>query len=380
MNIIMTLIGNNLKIIFGKRSRIFGYIIIPILICIGLLVVTANSKASTVNIGIVDKDSSKLSINMIEYLRNTEDFIIEEIDEEDAESLISTRTKDVVLVIPDEFEANIYNNQVKDVELLSIKGESVTAFVEEYLNFYINNMQEIYHASEGDEIKFNEIFEEYSTDGTKFNVFYSIDIRQIKSSVKLSFGMFIIIILIICSITANLILVEKKERTYYRICSAPVLRRQFFIAHALLNTLIVFFQITIVMIAIQLIGIKMYIPRYQLLIVLMAFGLVAVSLSMMIVLCSKSSAMVNTLTNLIITPTSLIAGCLWPRGIMPNFLIKISYFIPQTWVIDAIEKLQAGVDFSGIYINISVILLFAVVFGLVAIYKINKNSEISTFV
>jgi ABC-2 type transport system permease protein len=82
----------------------------------------------------------------------------------------------------------------------------------------------------------------------------------------------------------------------------------------------------------------------------------------------KSKKQLASITNIIVMPTSLIAGCMWPRDIMPDFMIKISNFIPQTWVLKGMTDLitrNSGVN--AILIPSAVLLLFASVFFIVGI-------------
>jgi hypothetical protein len=39
-------------------------------------------------------------------------------------------------------------------------------------------------------------------------------------------------------------------------------------------------------------------------------------------------------------PTCLIAGCMWPREFMPDFMLKLSNFVPQTWILKGLSNNQ----------------------------------------
>lgn len=84
--------------------------------------------------------------------------------------------------------------------------------------------------------------------------------------------------------------------------------------------------------------------------------------------------------NLIITPSCLLAGCFFPMEIMPDTVRKISSFLPQHWLLDMINKLQEGQTLGSLYVNMAILLAFAVVFALIAIFRFGRNNDVRQFV
>jgi ABC-2 type transport system permease protein len=121
-------------------------------------------------------------------------------------------------------------------------------------------------------------------------------------------------------------------------------------------------------------------PFWQMLVVMMVFALVAVGISLVIVAFASSSSAANSFTNLIITPTCLLAGCFFPIDMMPKTLQKIADFMPQRWVLDIITKLQQGTSFESLYLNIMILLAFAIAFFLLAIYKFSRNNSVKNYI
>ena len=76
----------------------------------------------------------------------------------------------------------------------------------------------------------------------------------------------------------------------------------------------------------------------------------------------------TSLTAIVIMPTSLLAGCMWPRELMPDFLLKIADFVPQSWVIIGMTDLVSrGSEISSVFKPSMVLLIFAAVFFVAAI-------------
>jgi len=112
----------------------------------------------------------------------------------------------------------------------------------------------------------------------------------------------------------------------------------------------------------------------------MSFGAVAVSIGLLIVVFSNSTASANNLSTLIITPSCMLGGCFWPVSIMPQYIQKLSDFIPQSWALGAIRKIQTGAQFQEILSNILILLAFAITFFLISIYKMKKDKNVQKFI
>lgn len=381
MRNILLIVFNMLKVTFRKKSNIIVYIILPVVINAGLIGTFGNDKSSKVRMGVVNKDNTVISINMISYLDGTGKFDMQNVDEVDVDEKISSRKLDFALIIPENFGESVYNGKPEILKIVSIKGIEVTAWIENYSNLYIKNLMDIYNASKGNKQVFEEIYNGYNNGNFRITTEAIKDKSMNKVITRTSIGMLLFFILIACSTTANLILKEKRERTYHRICSSPISNRGYVFSNIIVNIFITFIQIVMVLFFMKKIfNIETYVPTMQMIVILMSFGLAAVGIGMLIMVFSNSTSASGTITSLVATPTCMLSGCFWPKNFMPNFLQKFSDFIPQTWAMDAINKIQTGKSFSQIRINIFILLGFASVFFLVAVYKMKKSNNVEKFI
>lgn len=65
---------------------------------------------------------------------------------------------------------------------------------------------------------------------------------------------------------------------------------------------------------------------------------------------------------------------------MPVSMQKIAFFVPQRWALDAVQKLQSGLGFEGIMMNLAILLAFSAALLLVAIYRFARTGNIQKFV
>jgi ABC-2 type transport system permease protein len=70
----------------------------------------------------------------------------------------------------------------------------------------------------------------------------------------------------------------------------------------------------------------------------------------------------------------MLGGCFWPVAMMPGYMQKISYLMPQWWALNAIQKMQSGEALNAIQLNIIILLAFASALFLIAVYKFSLES------
>ncbi|WP_461204710.1 ABC transporter permease [Clostridium sp. DL1XJH146] len=379
MNNIWLIFKNSLKLLFSKKINIFTYILLPILSTFLIIVVFGSGDSTKLTMGVVNNDKSDLSDDMIDYLEETEIFKKKVITEDEIEDKVINGEVTFVLSIGENFEETILNGQKTNVEIISIKGKDATIWVENYVNYYIRNLKDIEIATEGDKNDFYSIYENQKDGDLKFSAEKLKDQYTDKTVGRQGIGFFIMFILYGAANTANLILKERRERTYQRICTAPVTAKEYILGNMLVNLFIIIIQISSVMLLINLMGINIFIRGIDLFIVLVLFGLCAIGLGMIIMAFSKSSAESGNLSTLLIVPTCMLGGCFWEVEVMPNSVQRISDFMPQRWAIDALDKLQQGKSFYDIKLNLLVLLVFALVFFAITASKMKNTEKTSSF-
>ena len=371
---------NVLRSVLKKKSSFIIYLIIPVLcILLSLALYSSSGNGSSV-VGIEDNDRSTISEDMIKTMSSNDKFKIRSIDEKDIKSSIVSQKVDCVLVVPKGFEDSIRSGNAEKLKLISIKGESVTSWIKNYTNYYIRNLVDISKASEGNAQMFNKIYDGQKNGEASVSSSSVKDKYSGKATTQQGIGLFILFILVGSSTTANFILKEKENRTYFRIFCAPVNSSIYIIGNIIANIAIICVQvIAIILVQRHILNIDTNIPDIELFTILMDFGLASVAFGMLIVAFSKTRYQASSLSTLLITPTCMLSGCFWPGELMPDMMQKISKFFPQAWVIDAISKGQNGGGFSKIAFDLAIIFAFAFVFFLVGVYKLRINDDVSNF-
>lgn len=381
MSNVLLLTFNTLKLIFRKKGNIILYFLLPLAGILLSVVAYGNTGSSPVNLAVVDKDKSMMAGDFMQSLTQEGKFKLTTIEEKNIDQEITSNQAEAVLVIPQGFAEGVYQENLKPIEIVSIKGEAATAWIQNYTNIYLKNLHDLAAASGGNRDTFNTIYNHFKQDKLALKVSAVKDQAQSKGMTAQSIGFLIMFMMLGAGNVAEIIQKEKINRTYYRICAAPVTSRTYVFGNVLTNLVIVMIQVFLTLLFMtRVFNIQIFIPFWQLYMILVLFGLVAIGLGLLIIAFTNDSKQAGTLQNLIITPTCMLAGCFWPLDVMPKAIQRIADFLPQTWVITAVQKLQEGGTLSQVSINLSIIVAFALSFFLIAAYRFSRNNSVKTFV
>lgn len=386
MRTILTLVLNTFKITFRKKGNIIIYLLLPLLGILFSLALYSGDDSTSVKIGLVDHDKSLLSSDFAAGLKTAEGYDLSFISEEEMNGKLFSQSLDAVVIIPQGYENSITQashpgNSPLKMKLISLQGQETTVLLEHYINLYTGNLADLALASGGNPQSFLKMHEQYKDNALEVRQIKLEDRSTNKDITLQSLGFLIMFVMLGAGLTSHFILNEKKDRTYYRILSAPVSSRQYITANIAASLAIVAIQIVIILLALKhLFKIETFVPDLLLFAILLLFGLVAIGIGLITTAFTSSSYMAGTLSTLIITPTCMLGGCFWPVAIMPGYMQKISHLMPQWWALNAIQKMQSGDALNAICLNIIILLAFASALFLIAVYKFSHASNVKKFI
>ncbi|WP_211745621.1 ABC transporter permease [Paenibacillus sp. Marseille-Q4541] len=376
------LIRKTLAGTFRSKRNWFIYLGLPIIGVLISMFLYSNNSSGALHIGIVNKDGNqtitKDTIRFLEGLNHMEVIVT---DEETLSSDIAAGKLDSGIVIDPGFGASVREGRPDHINIISVKGAQVTTYVKSMLQSYIANVAVIGKESQGDDALFNKIYAAYTQQSYQLSAETLKDTSNTKTMTYQSIGFLVMFMMFSAVNMSEMILKEKENRTFLRLLSSPVSARTYVLSNVVVNGMIMLLQIVITLVVMKnVFHIDSGISYGQMIISLLLFALTAISLSLMLVAFAKSTSGAGAMQNLIITPTCLLAGCFFPMDIMPDTIRKISSFTPQHWLLDMINKLQQGQELGSLYLNMVILIAFATVFALIAIYRFGRNNDIRQFV
>jgi ABC-2 type transport system permease protein len=375
------LVLNTLKVTFRKKSNYIVYFALPILGLVMSMTMHAGTGTNKLSIGIINMDNGILSNDIINSLSKTESFEVVQIDSDSIDELLMDDKLSCAVIFPKNLLEGFLSGNPKKIEIVSVRGKETTIWLENYIKLYTDNIYMLARASGGKRAVFDKLYEGYKNQKVHLEIAKVDDQANDKSIVFTSLGFLIMFVMIGTGNTAEIILKDKRNRTYFRICSAPVKPGEYVLSNAITNIIIVLIQICLLIFIMRWVfKINTYVPDWQMVVILGCFGLVAISIGMMIVALARSSYEAGVASTLVITPSCMLAGCFWPVEYMPAIMQKISYFIPQRWALDAVQALQRGAAFHDVAGNLVVLMAFAAVFFVLSAYRFSTTDDVSRFI
>ncbi|MFD0048050.1 ABC transporter permease [Actinomycetes bacterium NPDC127524] len=381
MRDLLWLVRNTLKITFKQKKNIFMYVCMPIFgILISLMAYSGNQKM-VLHVGAVNQDGSMIASDAIDFLKGLDKVKVSVIDAADVQGKLISGSLDSVITLDSGYGESVLNGNPGHIRLISIKGAEINSFIKSYLYQYNDNMAAIGRASGGDLQTFEVINNHYQSSDFKLTTKSLNDTSKNIGMTRQAIGFLIMTMLMGAGNMSEIILSEKQSRTYFRLLSAPVNARQYIASNIIVNMIVMSFQVLLTLILMTAVfHIDILIPFWEAAAVLLLFALISVGISLIVTSFSNSRNAAGALQNLIVIPTVMLSGCFWPVEVMPDSIQKIAVFLPQRWVLDTLSKLQEGSTLLHLYLNLLILISFASVFFLLAIYKLSKNNDTRNFV
>jgi ABC-2 type transport system permease protein len=317
---------------------------------------------------VLDFDKTNTSRVVIEKLQASKYFKVNyypESEEELLSSVVSGKVK-TGFIIPKHFQANILNSRPTQVQLLVDGSESSVAQQASntasliLLNFNSMILTET--------IGFNPNLIE-----TRSRVLFNPDLKSANFMIPGLLG--VLMQIITAFITALAIVKEKEKGTLEQLMVSPVGQGGLLIGKLIPYGLIGFFQyllITFVMVFLFKVPIH---GSYFLLTILSTFFLFT-SLSIGLFISTKSANLAQTtqLLQLVIIPSILLSGFIFPRDNMPPIMSFIGYFIPLTYFLDILRGIIIrGAGFNDVIHDVIPLLLYGIVIMYFAIRQFKKQ-------
>lgn len=381
MKDVLWLVRNTLSKTFRKKRNVLLYIGLPFISIFIAFLVYGGSGVKTLHVGIVDKDHSQITTDTAHFLSGLGNVKTAAIPQSELKSQLADGKLDCAIIFEKGFAASVRSGNPAHIRMASIKGAEVTKFVQSYLYQYIDHIVSISKVSSGNEQTFQTMYDEFQKASYKVKTIHLQDLSQSSDLTYQTMGVLILFMLMSAFSLSELILAERENRTYFRLLSSPVSAGKYVLSNVLCNLIVMAVQIALITAAMKYVfHMTMNLSIWQLSAVMFLFAWISTGISLMMVSLSNSRSAFNSLQSLIAVPTCMLSGCFWPVEIMPKALQKVSDFLPQRWTLETLDKLQTGHPLSSLYLNILILIAFALCFFLFAIYQFSRNRNTHNFV
>lgn len=381
MKEILVIAKNILRLMYRKKAYFLTMVILPIVVNVLIMFMYTDS-GSQFTLGVVNNDkNARLSTEFVSAIKDTKNYTVKNLSLDNVNKYVSDGKVDCAVIIPEGFEKSVLDGSFKNIEIKSIRGTDITSWIESFIDGYMKDVTDFSKASGGNKDLFYSMIDGYKIKTMKVTTMRLNNSYQSNRIVEQAVGMLVMFMLFNSNMATSLIIKEKRERTFFRILSSPATRKQYMGGNVFADVILNIIQIVFILISFKFIlNINLGISMINLFVILLLFGIVSISFGILIVSLSESAEQAGNLATFLILPTSMVAGCMWPISVMPDFMIKIANFLPQRWAIDAVSTVQNSGGLQDAIPQLLILVMFAVVFFLIAAYEFKRKESVKNFI
>ena len=362
----MTVLLNNLRRIFLKPVNIVLMVVVPIVL--NLMFISIYNTEQRYEVGIIDLDDSKLTAAIIEEMQiaaNTHEY---ENDDSVINSALLNSVINMAIRFPENYAQDMIDGKGPKVEIFAIEENSDAIPLTMLVAGIGTNCNEIGKLCEGDEDKFYEVVDDY-LEGTFQTEYENFDLskgEEIERAVN-SLGYLAMGMMFLMSFATTLLLEDKVNRVYSRILTTPTTRASYLLQHLLSYVIVAAVQVVLIITLLPVImegelsfgdtfGVTL-----QVMLVTLIFATACIAIGLTISRFSKNNVVAGAFVSLVNLPVLMLGGCMWPRDLMPEWLQKVSEFVPTTWFLKAAEEVLYENGLGAAWKEIALLLGLAVV-------------------
>ncbi len=351
--------------------------------------ITGDDTISRIKIGLIDHDRTALSADFRHYMTDTLNIqLIEDQTFEELSMTLINRNISVIVEIPENFENAMVNGHPEDLIATSLSDFENAAFVDAYLNSYMNSINILGVSAAGDKDVFHELLHESEnrkisirstavpklTSGLADDEMVFIDDSVYADSFLPSMGFYMMFGFFFAISIAFMVFDDRSSGIFHRIQSTPVTSAQYIIGSTLFGVVNGLLIIGLFFAYLFLSRTKIGVPYGNTILLMVLMMLFMVGFALMLALIMKSKSSVLTVIFAYSSMASMIGGAWFPIEFGPDSLQKLAKITPNYWFMDAFNKMQEN-SRANIVSNIIVLVLFIVLVYLVSAIRFTQNKN-----
>lgn len=307
---------------------------------------------SEINIAFINLDDGAFG-EMIEETINGMDFIKPiSVREDEVEEYIRNGKIDLAVIVAEgASEADL--SQTKPVQIIKSQDSELADYMEVILNTKINSYQ--------------------SGAASPFSVMQN-DVGKKGVPITNALGIIIFKMLGCASLLAGLIIMEQKtgirDRIYMSKTKLSVYlagRGAVFFVHLLLFSVVYFLAAKLFRF-----DFAMKYPS-QILVIFVVLSVFTTAFGLLLSAFAKDDGAVWSFGVMVLLPTSILSGALFPFEAMPKPLRAVGSIFPQRWIARAVEILQEGGSVADTVLPLAGVLVLSVVFFVIASVQLSRG-------
>ncbi|GAA0182503.1 hypothetical protein SH2C18_48720 [Clostridium sediminicola] len=342
---------NTIKRLLKEISTITFIIILPIMAAF----ITDIVYKGNINLSIAVSDNGNYDGEFLEFMKDTGKYEINMIEDIELEKSIKNKDFNIGIAFPNGFIEDINSEKINKISIISDKNDSsvkeIGGLIDDYYGMIIKGIPT----------------DEYKTNLVNSN-------KYIKPQISL--GLITMFILMFTGTGIGMLLEDKKAKTFMRIYSTPIRRRDMVFGHLLANFLLGSLQILIFMfVNTTILKFQWGISFINIYLLLLLFLIVSIGISISLVHFTSDNQKHNIMIIIIGVVTSLISGVMIPGIELGGLLGKTAKFTPQYWLAKIYNTLNSGGSFFDAKLDVGILLVFGITLFIFGVNTLTPNEE-----
>ncbi len=365
---ILTIALYDLKKLTRERTALIITFLMPLIFIVitGSVNFGSGEGAPAIPVGIVNLDGGKASADLLAEAGKDKALSIELLNEDELIDAVKSAEVDVGFIIPADFGSAPSPGGVPEIKVLKLPSSADFMIVEEllgnaYAQLNAKNGVQAYAKARAEELSFKNADLIASEAGEKLEeslqrtALVSVDsktysetgkAKNLNSKELFTLGFIVMFVMWAVVFSAGETLQEKKTNTWGRLNITPAGKHRIILGKILGTFLRGWVQVIfLILFCKYAMGIYWGNSITAIIAVVSIYLLCVNSFGMFLSSIVRTNAQLGAISSIIITCTSMLAGCYWPLEIVPDYMQKLARIFPQYW---AMQGLTAAMGDRGL--------------------------------
>lgn len=344
-----------------------------------------STEVRNVRVAVLDPSNDVMTRRIIDQLEASEYFKIERLvhSPEELETVFREGDADMAVVFSPQFMDDMYSGDAQVQLVADATDPNMATTRTNYASGVIASVQqemlrEILSKSQAASMS-SGVSVVSSSGGTLVPDLKLLYNPQMKSTYNFVPGVMGLILMLICAMMTSISIVREKETGTMEILLVSPVRPLFVILSKAVPYFVLSFVnlVTILLLSVYVLEVPVAGSLFWLIAVSLLFIFVSLALGLLISSVTRTQVAAMLASGLILMmPTMILSGMIFPIESMPLVLQGISAILPARWYIQAVRKLMIeGVDVTLVMQEIGILALMAVVLITISFKKFKNRLE-----
>ncbi|MZQ81739.1 ABC transporter permease [Paenibacillus sp. 5J-6] len=359
---------NMLRRTLLQKRGLLMYLIIPVGVVSLIIGVLGQQQEHQVDIAYINMDRGPLGAHLVQELTGLPDYSLkEQASSADLKEDVTKQKVGGAFVIPEGFSETLLQGSAPQVDMYQLSVSEATITLKITLNSILAGYQgtvDVQRKQGLQDKPLQDAVEKTLTQLEKHQVKARVtDLNlYVNPNMHLVIGFMLMFMMGVINNTISVIMEDRRMRTMARTFTAPVRSIEIMLGNFIGSFFVGTLQVLVILLITRYVALYDYgLPFFSQFVMLEFFLLASMGIASAVAGLVKNASNMSMINSLIVTPTCMLGGCFWPISLMPEWMQKIANFVPQKWVIEAIQLMASGQSLSHMWMHMGVLTLFALI-------------------